>query len=77
MDLQFYIARAKGNEQKKSELRVQYLSAGDSCTIGCASCGLRRDLKLAFKCLYCGLWICFTCAEFHFGQTIADYDKSK
>ncbi|VUD48583.1 hypothetical protein TDB9533_01262 [Thalassocella blandensis] len=27
----------------------------------------------AFRCLYCGIFYCRTCAEKHFGQTVEEY----
>lgn len=38
-------------------------------------CGCLRKLKphQAYKCLYCEEAFCKTCAEIHFGKTIAEY----
>ena len=30
-------------------------------------CGRKIDLSAAYKCLFCGVWFCRTCAERHFG----------
>ena len=75
MDLQFYIDKATDPSQVPM-LREQYFDAHGGA-IACDGCGLRRDLALAFKCLYCGVWFCFNCAEIHFGKTVADYHKEK
>lgn len=38
-------------------------------------CGCMRKLKphQAYKCLYCEQAFCKSCAEIHFGRTIAEY----
>lgn len=76
MDLQFYISKTTG-PVKAQALSDQWHMAANHEVINCASCGRRRGLIMAYKCLYCGLWYCFACAEFHFGQTVSDYYKSK
>lgn len=30
-------------------------------------------MKYAYRCLYCGIFYCRTCAEQHFGKTVAQY----
>ena len=41
-------------------------------TITCR-CGRERSIMLMYQCLYCKEWYCDTCAEQHFGQTVAEY----
>ena len=36
-------------------------------------CGRERSIMLMHQCLYCKEWYCETCAEQHFGQTVAEY----
>lgn len=74
MNLNYYIDRAEGED--KEHLRRQWQEACKHNFIIC-KCGQLRDLKLAFKCLYCGLWFCQHCAEIHFGQTLKEYEESK
>ena len=38
--------------------------------ISCAKCAKRVSLFMLFKCLYCGLWFCKSCAERHFGERV-------
>jgi hypothetical protein len=40
-------------------------------------CGSIRPIRFMYRCLYCGEYYCFTCAELHFGQTVKDYKKSQ
>jgi hypothetical protein len=70
-----YIARAKGRAAK-TLIQQQWDEACDNSTIHCA-CGQIRDLKHAYRCLYCGVWFCFRCAEAHFGQTLLEWTQSK
>lgn len=41
-------------------------------TVTCP-CGWVRGFTLVYKCLYCNVWFCTTCAEEHFGKTISEY----
>lgn len=34
-------------------------------------------VKDGFRCLYCGEWFCFNCAEEHFGLTVEDWIKQR
>lgn len=36
-------------------------------------CGRRRALVKMYQCLYCKVWMCDSCAEAHFGKTVAQY----
>lgn len=35
-----------------------------------------RTIALAFRCLYCGVFFCATCAEIHFGMTQQQHDQT-
>jgi len=72
--LSFYLLSADAD--KKPRLEQQHLDATNSETIVCR-CGLMRHLTMAFRCLYCGEWFCFTCAESHFGQTVQEWRDEK
>lgn len=74
MDLQFYIDKAPTPERQQL-LRRQWTDAVKENCIICPGCGYVRCLKLAYKCLYCGLWYCFGCAEKHFGKTFDEWHK--
>ncbi len=74
MDLLYYIDRAEPED--KEHLRRQWADACNKSEVTC-KCGQKRDLKLAFRCLYCGQWLCTHCAEKHFGKTIKEYEKEK
>ncbi len=62
--------------ERHAQLQAQWREAVDSHTICCADCGQIHAIELAYRCRYCGRWSCFTCAERHFGQTVADYRRS-
>lgn len=65
-DLQFYL---KGvNAETEAFLRKQWAEAVEKQTIHCP-CGRPRALELAFRCLYCGVWMCAKCAGEHFGDS--------
>ena len=36
-------------------------------------CGCNKQVKLiyAYRCLYCGIWYCRSCAQEHFGYKVA------
>ena len=42
--------------------------------IHCA-CGHYTKFIYLYRCLYCSVWFCKTCAEEHFGQTVEEYRK--
>ena len=43
----------------------------------CAECSIWHHYFDLFRCLYCGVWYCKTCAEVHFGTTIEDYEAAR
>ena len=40
-------------------------------------CGHKIPLRYAYKCLYCGIYFCWRCAEVHFGKTKAEYRQQR
>lgn len=62
---------------KKYILQSQWQSATTHRMLCCGQCGRVRALELAFRCLYCGIWFCFSCAESHFGLKVRDYRASQ
>lgn len=73
-DLQFYLLHARA--EIKSHLERQYLDAANNGTITC-NCGITKAINMAYRCLYCGEWFCFNCAEIHFGQTFEEHVEEK
>jgi hypothetical protein len=69
--LSFYLERTD-NAEKRECLKRQYHNASNENYIVCPGCELKRALTMAFRCLYCGIWFCMTCAEKHFGMTIQE-----
>lgn len=58
--------------RKREHLRAQLQCVKVGSPLVC-SCRQVIRLERAYKCLYCGLWFCVTCAEIHFGQTRSAY----
>lgn len=54
-------------------LSEQWKFAYENKTVFCAQCKLTRAIEITYRCLYCGLWFCFNCAENHFGKTFEDH----
>ena len=53
------------------ELQTNQLSSGPRSTIIMSvtcPCGYELDVRQAYKCLFCGIWFCETCAHRHFAQ---------
>jgi hypothetical protein len=56
--------------------RTQWREAkGDGQEITCP-CGTRAPVRFLFRCLYCGVWFCQSCAEVHFGKKRSDVSAS-
>jgi hypothetical protein len=75
MSLTEYVDAAASPE-KAEQLHRQWAKAVNTGTIICG-CGQLRALELAYRCLYCGEWYCFRCAEVHFGMTVQQWRESK
>lgn len=52
-------------------LQEQWIEALSKHTVHCP-CGQIRAIEVTFRCLYCGIWFCFKCAEEHFGETLKE-----
>lgn len=37
-------------------------------------CGRRLPIWALYRCLYCGTWMCQSCAEHHFGKSRGEYN---
>jgi hypothetical protein len=74
MNLDFYLVQA--DEAKARRLKSQWCAACTTDTIECG-CGIKRALRMAYRCLYCGEWFCHNCAEKHFGQTLKEWIAEK
>ena len=43
--------------------------------ITCCACSQRAVVWMMYRCLYCGLFYCKSCAEIHFGQRKPTFDE--
>lgn len=65
-----YFELAKQHDPEKAKrIERQYSELWATATVTC-SCGLPRHFTHAYRCLYCGEYFCFNCAEKHFGKTV-------
>lgn len=44
--------------------------------ITCPGCGWKEPLIKTYRCLYCKIWFCETCAENHFGKYNKERDSN-
>jgi hypothetical protein len=51
-------------------------SKGEQPEIIC-ECGESFILRSLYRCLYCKIYLCASCAEVHFGKTVEEYYKDK
>jgi len=73
-NIDHYIGRATGREAayryEATLLKKQWEQAtahgGGGVVVECG-CGRGRPIELMFRCYYCGMWFCDTCAPEHFG----------
>lgn len=40
-------------------------------------CDRSIPIRFMFRCLYCGIWLCQSCAEIHFGKTRDQYNAER
>lgn len=59
-------------EQQKAVAKIQYREASFGETVMCP-CGKTIKVKDAYRCLYCRVYFCGTCAERHFGMSRRRY----
>lgn len=67
-------------EEKRAMLRrqIQYLITAppeQQIRITCCACSQRAVVWMMYRCLYCGLFYCKSCAEIHFGQRKPTFDE--
>lgn len=43
----------------------------------CCPCGTTLVVWMAYRCLYCGVFYCRTCAQLHYGQRLPGIDNEK
>jgi hypothetical protein len=56
------------NESAKTEIaRLQLTDHLAGREIACAKCRLVRPMHAYYRCRWCGVWYCLTCAGVHFG----------
>lgn len=72
-----YIWNAEKRDPEKAiRIKMQLEMLHKEKAIVC-NCGLRRHFSTAYRCLYCGEYFCFTCAEAHFGKTVKQWIADK
>jgi hypothetical protein len=59
-------------EQQAAVAKIQYCEASFSKMVGCP-CGKMVKVENAYRCLYCRVYFCATCAEKHFGKSRRRY----
>ena len=75
LSLDRYLISASHDNRVK--LEKQHKEAHADNSTDCADCGFHRWIGYLYKCLYCGLWFCPSCAETHFGKTLSDWIGEK
>jgi hypothetical protein len=57
---------------------IMGMPAHKTLGVNCPDCDKRIALVMAYRCAYCGVWFCHTCAQVHFGMRVPDVyaDKS-
>jgi hypothetical protein len=60
-------------QEQALALKEQLRDAFETGAVNCPTCGTRRGIEIVYRCLYCGFWFCFECAEKHFGQTFQEH----
>ena len=69
----------KSYEENTTAEHIKFVErqAAEAATSGFITCfcGSKIGLLAAYKCLYCDGWFCETCAEEHFGKTVAEYQE--
>ena len=45
--------------------------------VRCPDCQKKLKPEQSFRCLYCGVWFCQSCAEIHFGQSREEYFETR
>lgn len=73
-DLDAYCLSAP--REDREFIRAQQMDAHAKNSITCR-CGFRRWIGFAFRCFYCGEWMCMACAEAHFGKTLHQWREEK
>lgn len=76
---------AGGKFEAKKEITAQQVMAqlseiqkqgANEIKVTCI-CEKRLPLFMAFRCLYCGIFMCQKCAESHFGKTRMEYNRER
>jgi hypothetical protein len=66
---QLSLAKVRG---QLSDLSTQI--GYETLAVSCGRCGHRVSVVRAYRCLYCGVWFCRTCAQLHFGMRVSSGD---
>lgn len=71
------LARAHEAGDMNAVLKIQSRQAiGEQPIVDCI-CGAPIPLRFLYRCLYCGVYFCLTCAEKHFGKTREQYGQER
>lgn len=72
----------KDNNRRKVSAQVRELirqMGGDkhlAIKVSCAECGQPFPLLFSYHCLYCEMFFCKHCAQFHFGKRVPTFAES-
>lgn len=72
---QFYLeistSDLERNKLSQQDIDIKY------CNLLQCYCNNRHPLDQMYRCLYCGVYFCFKCAEEHFGQTVEEWVENR
>ena len=54
-------------EYKRTLYKAQFRELMGPSRVTCG-CGRSIPVRFAYRCFFCGIWFCRTCAEAHFGE---------
>lgn len=79
LDLPVYHSEATAEERMRARATmrgqltdIMGVPAHKTLGVNCPDCGTRIALVMAYRCAYCGVWFCHTCAQVHFGMRAPD-----
>lgn len=76
IEIDHYIRRLDPGDVHTQRLLLK--QAAEMDIAGATQCGCGKPINAvnSFRCVYCGQFLCVSCAEIHFGLTREDYDKA-
>jgi hypothetical protein len=61
-------------EAGQKTMLIRQLSKAAPCgNVNCVLCDKQLEVRFAFRCYYCGFFVCPSCGPKHFGQTRDEY----